>query len=174
MPAMRRSTLARSALLLSALQVAGFRRLSNEAATRNNPTNERGRRKETAVSKMASAQGEDLSSQAVDVKGVKVLAVTLDGADPKTLRETLDQLKNKLKSAAIVLGSTEGGKVSLIAGVTSDLTSKLKAGELVNYVAQQVGGKGGGRPDMAQAGGTEPANVPAALGSVRQWVEQRL
>ena len=125
-------------------------------------------------SKMAAAQGEDLSSQAVNVKGVKVLAVSLDGADAKTLRETLDQLKNKLKSAAIVLGSTEGGKVSLIAGVTPDLTAKLKAGELVNYVAQQVGGKGGGRPDMAQAGGTDPAKMPAALGSVRQWVEQRL
>jgi alanyl-tRNA synthetase len=125
-------------------------------------------------SKMAAAQGEDLSAHAVDVKGVKVLAASLDGADPKTLRETLDQLKSKLKSAAIVLGSTAGGKVSLIAGVTPDLTSKLKAGELVNYVAQQVGGKGGGRPDMAQAGGTDVAKVPAALGSVRQWVEQRL
>jgi alanyl-tRNA synthetase len=98
----------------------------------------------------------------------------LDGADAKTMREALDQLKSKLKSAAIVLGSTEGGKVSLIAGVTSDLTSRLKAGELVNYVAQQVGGKGGGRPDMAQAGGTDVGRVPAALSSVRQWVEQRL
>jgi alanyl-tRNA synthetase len=125
-------------------------------------------------SRMAAAQGEDLSSQAVDIKGVKVLAVALDGADAKTLRETLDQLKNKLKSAAIVLGSTEGGKVSLIAGVTADLTGKLKAGDLVNYVAQQVGGKGGGRPDMAQAGGPDSAKMPAALGSVRQWVEQRL
>jgi alanyl-tRNA synthetase len=125
-------------------------------------------------SKMAAAQGEDLSSQAVEVKGVKVLAVALDGADAKTLRETLDQLKSKLKSAAIVLGTTEGGKVSLIAGVTPDLTARLKAGDLVNYVAQQVGGKGGGRPDMAQAGGTETAKVPAALGSVREWVEQRL
>ena len=125
-------------------------------------------------SKMAAAQGSDLSSQAVDVKGVKVLAAALDGADAKTLRETLDQLKGKLKSAAIVLGSTEGGKVSLIAGVTADLTAKLKAGDLVNYVAQQVGGKGGGRPDMAQAGGTDAAKVPAPLGSVRQWVEQRL
>jgi alanyl-tRNA synthetase len=125
-------------------------------------------------SRFASSQGQDLAGQAVDVKGVKVLAAALDGADAKTLRETLDQLKSKLKSAAIVLGSTEGGKVNLIAGVTPDLTAKLKAGELVNYVAQQVGGKGGGRPDMAQAGGTEPAKVPAALGSVRQWVEQRL
>ncbi|HXZ53864.1 MAG TPA: alanine--tRNA ligase [Burkholderiales bacterium] len=125
-------------------------------------------------SKMAAAQGSDLSSQAVDVKGVKVLAAALDGADARTLRETLDQLKSKLKSAAIVLGSTEGGKVNLIAGVTPDLTAKLKAGDLVNYVAQQVGGKGGGRPDMAQAGGTDAAKVPAALGSVQQWVEQRL
>jgi alanyl-tRNA synthetase len=125
-------------------------------------------------SKLAMGESQDLASRAVDVKGVKVLATTVDGADAKTLRETLDQLKNKLKSAAIVLGSVEGGKVSLIAGITSGLTSKLKAGELVNYVAQQVGGKGGGRPDMAQAGGTEPAKVAAALGSVLQWVEQRL
>jgi alanyl-tRNA synthetase len=125
-------------------------------------------------SKMAAAQGEDLASLAVVVKGVKVLSAALDGADAKTLRETLDRLKDKLRSAAIVLGSTEGGKVTLIAGVTADLTGRLKAGELVNYVAQQVGGKGGGRPDMAQAGGTEPAKVPAALESVRGWVEQRL
>src|SRR5882672_4406323 len=125
-------------------------------------------------SKLAASQGEDLAARAVEVKGIKVLAAALDGADAKTLREALDSLKSKLKSAAIVLGSSEGGKVSLIAGVTPDLTAKLKAGELVNFVAQQVGGKGGGRPDMAQAGGTEPAKVPAALASVRQWVEQRL
>src|SRR5947208_8722451 len=125
-------------------------------------------------SRLAASQGDDLGAQAIEVKGIKVLAASLDGADAKTLRETLDKLKDKLKSAAIVLGSTEGGRVSLIAGVTADLTARLKAGELVNYVAQQVGGKGGGRPDMAQAGGTEPAKVPAALGSVRQWVEQRL
>jgi alanyl-tRNA synthetase len=125
-------------------------------------------------SKFASNQGADLAGQAVEVKGVKVLAAALDGADAKTLRETLDQLKGKLKSAAIVLGSTEGGRVNLIAGITADLTGKLKAGELVNYVAQQVGGKGGGRPDMAQAGGTDAAKMPAALSSVRQWVEQRI
>jgi alanyl-tRNA synthetase len=125
-------------------------------------------------SKLAMGESQDLASRAVDVKGVKVLATTVDGADAKTLRETLDQLKNKLKSAAIVLGSVEGGKVTLIAGVTSDLTAKIKAGDLVNHVATQVGGKGGGRPDMAQAGGTEPAKVAAALGSVLQWVEQRL
>jgi len=125
-------------------------------------------------SKLASSQGEDLAAQAVDVKGAKVLAATLEGADAKTLRETVDQLKHKLKSAAIVLGTVSDGKVSLIAGVTPDLTSKVKAGELVNYVAQQVGGKGGGRPDMAQAGGTEPAKLPAALQSVTAWVRERV
>ena len=98
----------------------------------------------------------------------------LDGADVKTLRETMDKLKDKLGSAAIVLSSVADGKVTLIAGVTNDLTSKVKAGELVNHVAQQVGGKGGGRPDMAQAGGTNPAGLPAALASVTAWVEARL
>ena len=125
-------------------------------------------------SKLASNQGSDLASQAVDVNGAQVLAATVEGADAKTLRDTLDQLKGRFKSAAIVLGSTEGAKVTLIAGVTSDLTHKIKAGELVNHVATQVGGKGGGRPDMAQAGGTLPENLPAALASVRTWVEQRL
>jgi alanyl-tRNA synthetase len=124
--------------------------------------------------KLASAQGDDLAATAVDVKGVKVLAAILDGADVKALRETLDKLKDKLKSAAIVLGSVADGKVTLIAGVTADLTAKVKAGELVNAVAQQVGGKGGGRPDMAQAGGTDPDKLPAALASVSAWVEQRL
>ena len=103
-----------------------------------------------------------------------MLAATLDGADVKALRETMDKLKDKLKSAAIVLASVADGKVTLIAGVTTDLTAKVKAGELVNHVAQQVGGKGGGRPDMAQAGGTDPAGLPAALKSVAAWVEQRL
>jgi alanyl-tRNA synthetase len=125
-------------------------------------------------SKLASSQGEDLADQAFEVKGARVLAATLEGADARTLRETMDRLKDRLKSAAIVLGAVTDGRVSLVAGVTADLTSKLKAGELVNYVAQQVGGKGGGRPDMAQAGGSEPANLPAALRSVKGWVEQRL
>jgi alanyl-tRNA synthetase len=125
-------------------------------------------------SKLASSQGDDLASQAVDVKGSKVLAATLEGADAKTLRETMDKLKDRLKSAAIVLGAVNDGKVSLIAGVTSDLTARVKAGELVNFVAQQVGGKGGGRPDMAQAGGTEPGKLPNALESVKNWVEQRV
>jgi alanyl-tRNA synthetase len=125
-------------------------------------------------SKAAAAQGSDLAAQAHEIKGAKVLAATLDGADAKTLRETLDKLKDALKSAAIVLSAISDGKVVLIAGVTADLTTKVKAGELVNFVAQQVGGKGGGRADMAQAGGTEPTQLPAALASVRTWVEERL
>ncbi len=124
-------------------------------------------------SKMASSQGDDLASQAVEVKGIMVLAAALDNADAKTLRETLDKLKDKLKTAAIVLGSSADGKVSLIAGVTADATSRVKAGDLVNFVAGQVGGKGGGRPDMAQAGGTEPGKLPAALAGVKAWVEGR-
>ncbi len=125
-------------------------------------------------SKLASAQGDELLNQAVNINGVKVLAALLEGADSKTLRETLDKLKDKLKSAAIVLASVADGKVSLIAGVTADATAKVKAGDLVNFVAQQVGGKGGGRPDMAMAGGTEPANLAAALASVTAWVKEKL
>jgi alanyl-tRNA synthetase len=124
--------------------------------------------------KLASAQGDDFVSKAIDVKGIKVLATNLEGADATSLRETMDKLKDKLKSAVIVLASTSAGKVSLIAGVTADLTGRIKAGELVNFVAQQVGGKGGGRPDMAQAGGTDPAPLPAALASVKGWVETKL
>jgi len=124
--------------------------------------------------KLASSQGGDLAAQAIEVNGAQVLAATIDGADAKALRDTLDQLKGRFKSAAIVLGSTDGTKVTLIAGVTSDLTSKIKAGDLVNHVATQVGGKGGGRADMAQAGGTDPAGLPAALASVKGWVEKRL
>jgi alanyl-tRNA synthetase len=125
-------------------------------------------------SKLASSQGDELAAQAVDVAGVQVLAATLEGADAKTLRETVDKLKDKLKHAAIVLAAVDGGKVSLIAGVTADASKKVKAGELVNFVAQQVGGKGGGRPDMAQAGGTEPAKLPAALAGVKEWVQTQL
>ncbi len=127
-----------------------------------------------ARGKLASSQGDDLLLQAVDVKGIKVLAAVLDGADAKGLRETLDKLKDKLKTAAIVLAAVEGGKVQLAAGVTSDSIGKLKAGELVNFVAQQVGGKGGGKPDMAMAGGTDPQNLAAALASVKGWVGERL
>ena len=124
-------------------------------------------------SKLASAQGDELLALAVDVKGIKVLAAVLQGADAKALRETLDQLKNKLKSAVIVLATVEGGKVQLAAGVTADAMVRVKAGELVNFVAQQVGGKGGGKPDLAMAGGTDAAALPAALASVAAWVGER-
>ncbi|HEV7816814.1 MAG TPA: alanine--tRNA ligase [Janthinobacterium sp.] len=124
-------------------------------------------------SKLAAGQGDELLTQAIDVNGIKVLAATLEGADVARLRETMDKLKDKLKTAAIVLASVADGKVSLIAGVTADATAKVKAGELVNFVAQQVGGKGGGRPDMAQAGGTDPSGLAQALESVAAWVGQR-
>jgi alanyl-tRNA synthetase len=124
--------------------------------------------------KLASSQGDELMTQAADVKGVKVLAALLPGADAKTLRDTLDKLKDKLKTAAIVLAAVDGDKVQLAAGVTSDTTGKVKAGELVNFVAQQVGGKGGGKPDMAMAGGTDATNLNAALASVQAWVAERL
>jgi alanyl-tRNA synthetase len=125
-------------------------------------------------SKLASSQGDDLAAQAVTVGTAKVLAAVMEGADVPALRETLDKLRDKLGSAAIVLAAVNDGKVSLIAGVTPDLTSKVKAGELVNFVAAQVGGKGGGKADMAQAGGTQPENLPAALAAVGKWVEGRL
>ena len=127
-----------------------------------------------AKGKLASAHGDELLAAAVDVGGVKVLAAQLDGADAKALRETLDKLKDKLKSAVIVLATVEAGRVQLAAGVTADCTAKVKAGELVNFVAQQVGGKGGGKANMAMAGGTEPGNLGTALASVRGWVAQRI
>jgi len=124
--------------------------------------------------KLASSQGTDLAAQAVEVDGIKVLAARLDGADNKALRDTLDQLKNKLGSAAVVLGAVNDGKVALVAGVTQDRTGQIKAGELVNMVATRVGGKGGGRPDMAQAGGNQPEHLDAALQSVADWVRGQL
>jgi alanyl-tRNA synthetase len=127
-----------------------------------------------AKGRLASSQGDELAAQAVDVKGLKVLAATLDGADAKALRETMDKLKSKLKSAAIVLAAVEGGRVQLAAGVTADRLAQVKAGELVNYVAQQVGGKGGGKPDMAMAGGSDATKLPQALASVAGWVAERV
>ncbi len=124
--------------------------------------------------KLASSQGDELMTQAVELKGVKVLSALLPGADAKTLRDTMDKLKDKLKTAVIVLAAVDGDKVQLAAGVTSDTTGKVKAGELVNFVAQQVGGKGGGKPDMAMAGGTDASNLNAALESVKAWVTERL
>ena len=125
-------------------------------------------------SKLASSQGDDLADQAVEISGIKVLAATLEGADANGLRETMDKLKDKLKSAAIVLASVADGKVSIAAGVTQDVIARLKAGDLVNHVANQVGGKGGGKPDMAMAGGTDPSQLPQALASVQAWVQQKL
>jgi alanyl-tRNA synthetase len=125
-------------------------------------------------SKLAGSQGDDLIKQVRDVKGIKVLASSLESVDTKTMREILDRLKGKLKTCVVVFGIESAGKVKLIAGVTEDLTTKIKAGELVNFVAMQVGGKGGGRADIAQAGGTEPENLEKALNSVLDWVEQKL
>ncbi len=124
--------------------------------------------------KLASAQGDELLSQAQEIKGVKLLVARLEGADVKTLRDTMDKLKDKLKTAVIVLGVVDGAKVQIAVGVTADTTAKVKAGELVNFIAGQVGGKGGGKPDMAMAGGTEPSKLAAALSSVRGWVEPKL
>ena len=138
--------------------------------------NARALEKEVAAlkGKLASSQGDELVNQAVEVKGLKVLAAALPGADAKTLRDTMDKLKDKLKTAAIVLAAVDGDKVQIAAGVTADSVGKLKAGELVNFVASQVGGKGGGKPDMAMAGGTDAAKLPAALSSVTGWVTQQL
>jgi alanyl-tRNA synthetase len=140
---------------------------------------ERSRRLEKEIAQLknqlATGSGTDLAAEAVDVGGVKVVAARVDGADAAALRNAVDQLKNKLKTAAIVLGSVdEGDKVVLIAGVTKDLTTKIKAGDLVNHVAQQVGGRGGGRADLAQAGGNQPENLAAALSSVAEWLSVRM
>ena len=126
----------------------------------------------TAKGKLASSQGDDLAAQAIAINGIQVLAAMIEGADANTLRETMDKLKDKLKSAVIVLATVNGDKVSIVAGVTKDLISQIKAGDLVNHVANQVGGKGGGKPDMAMAGGTDVNQLPTALNSVESWVKQ--
>ncbi len=139
---------------------------------------ERNRRLEKELeqlkAKLASAAGGDLAGQAVDIGGVKLLAASLEGADPKSLRDTMDQLKSKLGSAVILLATVSGDKVSLVAGVSKDQTGKIKAGDLIRSVAEIVGGKGGGRPDMAQAGGSNPEALPKALAAVEPWVRERL
>ena len=129
---------------------------------------------ERLKSKLASSQGSDLISQAIDVNGIKVLAIKLDAVDAKTLRETMDQLKNKLGTCIVVLGTSDAKKVSLIAGVSKDVITKIKAGDAVNHVASQVGGKGGGRPDMAMAGGNQPENLDKALASLLPWIKSKL
>ncbi|MCW8887560.1 MAG: DHHA1 domain-containing protein, partial [Gammaproteobacteria bacterium] len=125
-------------------------------------------------SKLASSQGSDLAGQAVEVEGIKVLAAKLEGVEAKALRDTIDQLKNKLHNAAIILAVVNGDKIALAAGVTKDETDKVKAGDLLKMVAEQVGGKGGGRPDMAQGGGSEPENLDSALASVEGWVRTQI
>jgi alanyl-tRNA synthetase len=122
--------------------------------------------------KMASASGDELLGQAVEVNGVKILSARLDDVDPKALRDTVDRLKDHLGSAVVVIGSAGDGKVRLAAGVSKNLTSRIQAGNLVNFVAQQVGGRGGGRPDFAQAGGSQPENLDGALKSVQDWVRE--
>ncbi|MEE9580554.1 MAG: DHHA1 domain-containing protein, partial [Nitrosomonadaceae bacterium] len=124
--------------------------------------------------KQASSDGNDMASEAEDIEGIKVIARRMEGSDVNTLRDTVDQLKNKLKSAVLVLASVEGDKVTLIAGVTKNTTDRIQAGELVNFVAQQVGGKGGGRPDLAQAGGDNPVELDSALASVPGWVRDKI
>jgi alanyl-tRNA synthetase len=160
-------------------QVAGSLKASpNELNTRIAQVLDQVKALEKEVSalkgKLASSQGDELMTQAVDVKGLKVLAAKLEGADAKTLRDTMDKLKDKLKTAAIVLAAVDGDKVQIAAGVTADSVGKVKAGELVNFVAQQVGGKGGGKPDMAMAGGTDASGLPKALASVQAWVAERV
>jgi len=124
--------------------------------------------------KMASSAGSDMASDAESIEGINIIAKSLEGIDPKTLRDTVDQLKNKLGTAAVILATVNDSKVSLVAGVTQDATDRIKAGDLVNHVAQQVGGKGGGRPDMAQAGGNDPSGLEDALKNVPDWVRSQI
>lgn len=129
---------------------------------------------EALKGKLASSAGSDLATSAQDIAGIKVLASKIEGADGKSLRDTVDQLKNKLGTAAIILASINEDKITLIAGVTHDITEKIRAGDLVGHVAAQIGGKGGGRPDMAQGGGNQPENLDAALDSVSDWATSKL
>ena len=129
---------------------------------------------EQLKSKMASSAGSDLASQAEEIAGVNVLAAVVEGFNPKTLRDTADQLKNKLGSSVVVLITASEGKVSIVAGVSKDLVGKVKAGELANMIAMQVGGKGGGRPDMAMAGGSDAAAIPGAAASIKPWLTEKL
>jgi alanyl-tRNA synthetase len=160
-------------------EVAGLLKVSPEEAPERvgallSEARQAERERARIQSRLATAQGAGLAGSAVEVKGVRVLAATLEGADIDALRATMDALRDKLETAVVVLASTAGEKATLIAGVTSGLTGQIKAGELVNFVARQIGGQGGGRPDMAQAGGTRVEKLPEALSSVVAWVEERL
>jgi alanyl-tRNA synthetase len=158
-------------------ELAGVLKVAPEALTeRLTQILERGKTLEKEVdqlkSKIASASGDELLDRAADVNGIKVLAARLDDVDPKALRDTVDRLKSKLGSAVVVIGSAGDGKVRLAAGISEDLLTRIQAGNLVNFVAQQVGGKGGGRPDFAQAGGSQPEKLDGALTSVQAWVDE--
>jgi len=139
-----------------------------------NQTKELEKALNSAKQKLASQQGADMLSNAVEINGVKVLIANLEGVEAKSLRSMMDDIKNRIGEGIVVLGVANDAKVNLIAGVTKNLTSKVKAGELVNFVASQVGGKGGGRPDMAQAGGDQPENLGQALDSVNAWLQDKL
>jgi alanyl-tRNA synthetase len=150
----------------------------NEAGAKVNLILEKNRNLEKELaglkSKLATQAGADLASQAIEIEGIKVLAVNLDGVDPKSLRDTADKLKDKLGQAAVILSTVNNGKISLVAGVSKAETSKIKAGDLLNHVAKQVDGKGGGRPDMAQGGGSNPDALDDALDSVTDWIKKKL
>ena len=139
-----------------------------------NQTKELEKALNSAKQKLASQQGADMLSNAVEINGVKVLIANLEGVEAKSLRSMMDDIKNRIGEGIVVLGVANNAKVNLIAGVTKNLTDKVKAGELVNFVASQVGGKGGGRPDMAQAGGDKPENLGQALDSVNVWLQDKL
>ncbi|PCJ31033.1 MAG: alanine--tRNA ligase [Gammaproteobacteria bacterium] len=161
-------------LNLSKLMKAKPENIEEKAAQLVQRTRQLEKELEALKGKLASSAGNDLAGSATDISGIKVLAVLLEGADAKSLRNTVDQLKNKLGSAAIILAAVDADKITLIAGVTNDVTDKIKAGELVGHVASQVGGKGGGRPDMAQGGGSQPENLNSALDSVTSWISSKL
>ncbi len=160
-------------------RVAGLVKGSREeAADKVQQMLERSRKLEKELEqlkgKLASSQGSDLASQAEEINGIKVLAARLEGADPKGLRDIVDQLKSKLGTAAVLIATVDGDKISLVAGVTKDATDRIKAGDMLKAVAEQVGGKGGGRPDMAQGGGNQPDKLEGALRSVSDWVRAQI
>ncbi|MDP6881980.1 MAG: DHHA1 domain-containing protein, partial [Alteromonas macleodii] len=159
---------------LSALLKTDSQIVLDRVVSLQNQTKELEKALNSAKQKLASQQGADMLSNAVEINGVKVLIANLEGVEAKSLRSMMDDIKNRIGEGIVVLGVANDAKVNLIAGVTKNLTSKVKAGELVNFVASQVGGKGGGRPDMAQAGGDQPENLGQALDSVNAWLQDKL
>ena len=159
---------------LSALLKTDSQNVLDRVVSLQNQTKELEKALNSAKQKLASQQGADMLSNAVEINGVKVLIANLEGVEAKSLRSMMDDIKNRIGEGIVVLGVANDAKVNLIAGVTKNLTSKVKAGELVNFVASQVGGKGGGRPDMAQAGGDQPENLGQALDSVNAWLQDKL